>query len=158
MGNLMRLFFRGLRYFVKPGGVVKVSSNMSAIGVRYSYIIGSAMENEFVHTETMPFLEWHLHRYGRSYGDRRDAYKRPDAKNNESYNAQNAGNDMVYCFQYAPTGKTLGPQEVRLPPSLKTLMECKDGPFQKVAGAAKTNLAKKLHARFMTEISGTHVG
>merc|ERR1712066_614412 len=55
--NLMRLFFRALRSFVKPGGVVKVSSNSSAVGVRYSYIIGSALENEFTHVETMPFLE-----------------------------------------------------------------------------------------------------
>merc|ERR1719240_720821 len=86
--NLMRLFFRALRSFVKPGGLVKVSSNKGAVGVRYSYIVGGAIENEFVHVETMPFLEWCLHRYGRSYGDRRDVYKRPDAKNNQSYNAQ----------------------------------------------------------------------
>merc|ERR1719293_630219 len=45
--NLMRLFFRALRSFVKPGGVVKVSSNMGAVGVRYSYIVGSALQNEF---------------------------------------------------------------------------------------------------------------
>merc|ERR1719498_526040 len=32
--NLMRLFFRNLRYFVKPGGFVKVSSNAGAVGVR----------------------------------------------------------------------------------------------------------------------------
>eukprot|EP00971_Amphidinium_carterae_P206443 4096639-Amphidinium_carterae.1 len=35
---------------------------MGALGVRYSYIIGSALENEFIHIETIPFLEWHLHR------------------------------------------------------------------------------------------------
>merc|ERR1711976_791986 len=62
--NLMRLFFRALRSFVKPGGFVKVSSNKSAIGVHYTYIIGGAKENEFVHMETVPFLERHLHRYG----------------------------------------------------------------------------------------------
>merc|ERR1719221_2230039 len=49
--NLMRLFFRALRSFVKPGGIVKVSSNMGAVGVRFSYIIGGALENEFLHTE-----------------------------------------------------------------------------------------------------------
>merc|ERR1719210_1715693 len=119
--NLMRLFFRALRSFVKPGGVVKVSSNMGAVGVRYSYIVGSAIENEFVHEETMPFMEWHLHRYGRSYGDKRDVYKRPDAVNNQSYNAQSAERDMVYCFCYAPSGEVLPAQFVRLPPSLKTL-------------------------------------
>merc|ERR1719327_194022 len=131
--NLMRLFFRALRSFVKPGGSVKVASNMGAVGVRYSYIVGGALENEFEHVETFPFLEWCLHRYGRSYGDRRDAYKRPDSVNNQSYNAQSAERDMVYCFRYAPTGKSLPAQEVRLPPGLKTLMGCNDGPFKNLA-------------------------
>merc|ERR1712187_42375 len=156
--NLMRLFFRGLRYFVKPGGVVKVSSNMSAIGVRYSYIVDSARENEFVHTETMPFLEWHLHRYGRSYGDKRDVYKRPDSKNNQSYNAQRAEADMVYCFRYAPSGNSLAKQSIRWPPTLKVLMGCTDGPFKHLTGVSKQTLAKQLHKRFVTEVSGTHVG
>merc|ERR1719405_143852 len=94
--NLMRLFFRALRSFVKPGGSVKVASNMGAVGVRYSYIVHSALENEFIHDQTMSFMEWHLHRYGRSYGDKRDSYKRPDAKNNQSYDAQAVDKDMVY--------------------------------------------------------------
>merc|ERR1711933_53738 len=156
--NLMRLFFRALRHFVKPGGSVKVSSNQGAVGVRYSYIVGSALENEFEHVETMPFLEWQLHRYGRSYGDKRDKYKRPDAKNNESYNAQAANRDMVYCFRYAPTCNTLPPQQVRLPPTLKTLMTSSDGPFKNLVGMAKQTMAKNLHNRFVTEVSGTHVG
>uniref|UniRef100_A0A7S4VZ85 25S rRNA (uridine-N(3))-methyltransferase BMT5-like domain-containing protein n=1 Tax=Alexandrium monilatum TaxID=311494 RepID=A0A7S4VZ85_9DINO len=156
--NLMRLFFRALRSFVKPGGSVKVSSNMGAVGVRYSYIVGSALDNEFVHVETMPFLEWHLHRYGRSYGDKRDVYKRPDAKNNQSYNAQAADRDMVYCFIYKPSGETLPPQQVRLPPTLKTLTLTVDGPFKHLGEAAKKNLAMQLHKRFVTEVSGTHVG
>merc|ERR1712151_1486004 len=118
-----------------------------AVGVRYSYIIGSALENEFLHVETMPFLEWHLHRYGRSYGDRRDVYKRPDAKNNQSYNAQNANADMVYCFRYEPTGKVLGKQEIRLPPSLKTITACQDGPFRGLMPAARQQLAQQLHER-----------
>merc|ERR1740121_2513945 len=154
----MRLFFRALRSFVKPGGQVKVSSNERATGVRYQYIVGGAIENEFIHVETMPFLEWHLHRYGRSYGDRRDVYKRPDAKNNQSYNAQNANSDMVYCFCYAPTGNSMGPAHIKLPPTLKTLQECKDGPFANMMGAAKTKLAQQLHKRFVTEVTGTHVG
>eukprot|EP00408_Alexandrium_pacificum_P005736 CAMPEP_0171238424 /NCGR_PEP_ID=MMETSP0790-20130122/43466_1 /TAXON_ID=2925 /ORGANISM="Alexandrium catenella, Strain OF101" /LENGTH=536 /DNA_ID=CAMNT_0011704789 /DNA_START=42 /DNA_END=1652 /DNA_ORIENTATION=- len=156
--NLMRLFFRALRSFVKIGGSVKVSSNMGAIGVRYSYIVGSAIENEFVHVETMPFLEWHLHRYGRSYGDKRDVYKRPDAKNNQSYNAQSADRDMVYCFRYEPSGEKLGAQNVRLPPTLKVLTQCTDGPFRHLSEQAKKNLATQLHNRFVTEVSGTHVG
>jgi len=156
--NLMRLFFRALRTFVKPGGCVKVASNMGAVGVRYSYIVESAIENEFVHVETMPFLEWQLHRYGRSYGDRRDAYKRPDSKNNQSYNAQNANADMVYCFAYAPSGEPAGKPNIRIPPSLNTLMAANDGPFKNLSGVAKDNLAKQLHKRFVTEASGTHVG
>merc|ERR1712084_197385 len=51
--NLMRLFFRALRTFVKPGGQVKVSSNAGAVGVKYSYIVSSAEQNEFIHYETM---------------------------------------------------------------------------------------------------------
>lgn len=156
--NLMRLFFRSLRSFVKPGGIVKLASNMSAVGVRYSYIVGSAIENEFIHTETMPFLEWHMHRYGRSYGDKRDAFKRPDAKNNQSYNAQRAESDMVYCFRYAPTGDTLPPQTIRYPPTLKTLLACTDGPFKHLHGVNRENLAKQLHKRFVNEVSGVHVG
>mmetsp|Transcript_40819 Transcript_40819/g.89271 ORF Transcript_40819/g.89271 Transcript_40819/m.89271 type:complete len:550 (+) Transcript_40819:102-1751(+) len=156
--NLMRLFFRALRSFVKPGGVVKVSSNMGAVGVRYSYIVSSGIENEFMHSETIPFMDWHLHRYGRSYGDKRDAYKRPDAKNNQSYNSQRAEADMVYCFTYTPSGDTLPKQTIRLPPSLKTLKACTDGPFKNLQGLAKESLVKSLHKRFVTEISGTHVG
>eukprot|EP00929_Paragymnodinium_shiwhaense_P121545 TRINITY_DN93823_c0_g1_i1.p1 TRINITY_DN93823_c0_g1~~TRINITY_DN93823_c0_g1_i1.p1 ORF type:complete len:507 (-),score=148.95 TRINITY_DN93823_c0_g1_i1:148-1668(-) len=156
--NLMRLFFRALRGYVRPGGIVKVASNMGAVGVRYSYIVGGAQENEFTHAETMPFMQWILHRYGRSYGDRRDAYKRPDAEKNESYNAQAADRDMVYCFKYEPSGKKIGKQFVRLPPQLKTLLACTDGPFQHLTGDRKTTLAKNLHNRFLKEISGVHVG
>merc|ERR1712232_75124 len=156
--NLMRLFFRALRAYVKPGGYVKVASNMGAVGVRYSYIVGGAQENEFTHVETMPFKSWILHRYGRSYGDKRDAYRRPDSQKNEGYNAQMEDKDMVYCFKYEPTGKKLGKQFVRLPPVLKTLTACTDGPFASLAGQSKENLAKNLHNRFVSEISGVHVG
>ena len=34
-------FFRNLRYFVKPRGLVKIASNMGAVGVRFSYILGA---------------------------------------------------------------------------------------------------------------------
>jgi len=157
--NLMRLFFRALRTFVKPGGSVKVASNMGAVGVRFSYIVNSAVTNEFIHVETMPFLEWHLHRYGRSYGDRRDSYKRPDAQNNQSYNAQNAERDMVYCFCYAPSGEPLTNEKIIVnPPTLKALSSCVDGPFKTLQGKAKLNLAQQLRKRFITEASGIHVG
>merc|ERR1711920_763137 len=139
--NLMRLFFRALRSYMKPGGIVKVASNMGAVGVRYSYIVGSALENEFMHLETVPFLEWHLHRYGRSYGDRRDTFKRPDAKNNQSYDSQAPQNDMVYCFVYSPSGEKIPKQTVRMPPTLSNLNACNEGPFKGLQGAAKANLA-----------------
>lgn len=154
--NLMRLFFRALRSFVKPGGWVKVSSNMGAVGVRYSYIIGSAIENEFLHVETVPFLEWHLHRYGRSYGDRRDQYKRPGQ--GQGYNVQRAEADMLYTFQYSPSGEPLGQQKIRLPPKFGTLTACTDGPFKAMLGESKKKLAMQLYKRFVTEVSGTHVG
>merc|ERR1740129_1801295 len=76
--NLMLLFFRALRSFMKPGGCVKVASNSNATGVRYSDIITAGALSEFVHVETVPFLEWSLRGYRRSYGDRRDANRRPD--------------------------------------------------------------------------------
>jgi len=154
--NLMRLFFRALRSFVIPFGLVKVSSNMGAVGVRYSYIIESAVENEFIHVETMPFLEWRLHRYGRSYGDRRDAYKRPGE--GQGYNVQRAEADMVYTFEYRPSGKTLPKQKIRLPPTFKTIQACPDGPFANLHGEGRNRLARDLYNRFITEISGTHVG
>eukprot|EP00440_Ansanella_granifera_P053514 gb/GFBE01058014.1/.p1 GENE.gb/GFBE01058014.1/~~gb/GFBE01058014.1/.p1 ORF type:complete len:488 (+),score=142.31 gb/GFBE01058014.1/:1-1464(+) len=154
--NLMRLFFRALRFFVKPGGLVKVASNMGAVGVRFSFITGGAQENEFTHLETVPFLQWSLRRYGRAYGDRRDATRRPDQ--GQGYNVQKAERDMVYTFKYTPSGKVLPPQGVRLPPTLAILEECIDGPFDSLVGQAKKDMAKKLHDRFLTEISGTHVG
>lgn len=154
--NLMRLFFRGLRYFVKPGGLVKVASNQGAVGVRWSYIVGSAVTNEFVHVETVPFLEWQLHRYGRSYGDRRDSYKRPGE--GQGYNVQRAESDMVYTFVYRPSGQELEKQQIRLPPTFKTILACPDGPFQNLQGESRRNLAKQLHKRFIMECSGTHVG
>jgi len=158
--NLMRLFFRALRTYVKPGGVVKVASNMGAVGVKAQYIISSAVSNEFIHVETMQFLEWHLHRYGRSYGDRRDSYKRPDAEKNQSYNAQRAEADMVYCFCFAPSEDGMDKEKryFTVPPSLKTLMGCTDGPFKNLQGEAKKNLAVQLRKRFVSEASGIHVG
>merc|ERR1712232_673708 len=94
--NLMRLFFRALRGFVKMGGSVKVASNSRATGVRFSDIIEGAKASEFTHNETFPFLEWRLSGYRRSYGDRRDAVKRPEE--GEVYNDQRGHSDMVYCF------------------------------------------------------------
>merc|ERR1712060_991915 len=154
--NLMRLFFRALRSFVKPEGMVKVTSNSHAVGVRFSYICDSAKENEFMHIETIPFLQWQLHRYGRSYGDRRDTYKRPGE--GEQYNAQRADSDMVYCFVYKPTGRTLPRQMIRLPPTYKTMLGCTDGALGERQGESKKKLATELFKRFMNECSGFHVG
>merc|ERR1719291_1406378 len=103
----------------------------------------------------MPFLEWKLHRYGRSYGDRRDVTKRLDATNNQAYATQKAHMDMVYCFCYKPSGKELGQQPIRYPPTLPDLVACNDGPFEKMKGADKERYAKQLHERFVTEVTGT---
>ncbi|CAE6954744.1 Ranbp2 [Symbiodinium natans] len=154
--NLMRLFFRALRSFMKPGGLVKVSSSKGAVGVRCYYITEAAQENEFVHIETMPFQDWHLHRYGRSYGDKRDVYRRPGQ--GEGYNVQRAEADMVYTFKYAPSGETLPPQSIRMPPKFGVLKSCPDGPFRTLFGEARERHATALYKRFVTECSGTHVG
>lgn len=155
--NLMRLFFRALRSFMKVGGLVKIASNLGAVGVRFSYITVGAKENEFDHVETVPFMEWKLHRYSRSYGDRRDVNRRPDQAQN--YNAQRAEKDMVYVFKYNPSGEPLGPQTLRMPPSIATLLECQDGPFWSLPSMeVKKQLAKQLHDRFIKECSGRHVG
>ena len=154
--NLMRLFFRALRSFMKPGGLVKVSSSKGAVGVRFLYIMEAAAENEFVHIETMPFMEWHLHRYGRSYGDKRDVHRRPGE--GENYNVQRKEADMVYTFKYAPSGTGLPPQNIRLPPKFSVLKACPDGPFRSLVGEARHRHAMSLWKRFVTECSGTHVG
>ncbi|CAK9081188.1 Hypothetical protein SCF082_LOCUS38674, partial [Durusdinium trenchii] len=129
--NLMRLFFRALRSFMKPGGLVKVASSKTAVGVRFFYIMEAAAENEFVHIETMPFMEWHLHRYGRSYGDKRDVHRRPEA--GENYNVQRKDADMVAKLQ----GGELPPQSIRMPPKFNVLKACPDGPFRMLIGEAR---------------------
>lgn len=154
--NLMRLFFRTLRTYALPGCVVKVASNSGAVGVRFSYIINSALGNEFVHVETIPFLQWQLHRYGRSYGDRRDTYKRPGE--GEQYNSQRAESDMVYVFAYAPSGKVLPRQNIKCPPTRKVMLNVADGPLGERQGEAKKQLVTELWKRFMMECSGVHVG
>lgn len=155
--NLMLLFFRALRFFVKPGGSVKVSSNKGAMGVRYSYIIRAATDNEFVHVETLPFREWHLHKYFRSYGDKRDKYKRV-MTGGTGYNAQREDSDMVYCFCYAPTGADLPPQEIRLPPTKKDLELAQEGRLKGPHNAQRKRLVEELHTRFLSEVQGVHVG
>merc|ERR1712216_795138 len=154
--NLMRLFFRALRSFVKPGGTVKVASNAGAVGVRYSYIISSATENEFVHVETVPFKEWQLHRYLRSYGDKRDAIKRVTTSGT-GYTAQKEDSDMVYSFCYAPSGQTLSEQEIRIPPTKAELQAALEGPL-KGSGPGRSKVVNDLYNRFLSEVSGVHVG
>jgi len=154
--NLMHLFFRALTKFVKPGGSVKVASNMGAVGVRYSDIIGGAKNSEFRHIETVPFTEWILHRYGRSYGDRRDARKRPGS--GENYNAQKAAADMVYSFMYCPTGEKLEPPHFTCPPSRLELQNSNEGPLKGLVGPMKNNAVSELYERFVSEVKGVHVG
>lgn len=126
------------------------------MGVRFSYIVESGKQNEFDHVETMAFQQWALHRYARSYGDRRDVYKRPGE--GEQYNAQRADSDMVYCFVYRPSGRAIPRQQIRLPPTYKTMLGCMDGALGERQGESKKKLATELFKRFMQECSGVHVG
>lgn len=154
--NLMHLLFRALRGFVKPGGSVKVASNAYATGVRFSDILDAAASNEFIHVETLPFLEWHLRHYQRSYGDRRDVNRRPES--GDVYANQRAHTDMVYCFCYAPSGDTLPKVRVRLPPTKAELLDCKEGALRNVSGPMRQRKVEELHQLFLSYVQGVHVG
>eukprot|EP00928_Gymnodinium_smaydae_P081172 TRINITY_DN64734_c0_g1_i1.p1 TRINITY_DN64734_c0_g1~~TRINITY_DN64734_c0_g1_i1.p1 ORF type:complete len:534 (-),score=137.68 TRINITY_DN64734_c0_g1_i1:103-1704(-) len=179
-GNLMQFFFRALRAFMKPGGWVKVSSNSNAQGVRYSDIIGAATLNEFSHVETVPFQQWCLRRYNRSFGDKRDARKRLEGES--SYTAQRADKDMVYAFRFAPTGVQPARSPIQRPPSCRDLLtatcacKCgficpsemkmsemtkhhfKTGQHEELEGKDKQLAVAELYKRFLSEVSGRHVG
>jgi len=180
--NLMQFFFRALRAFVKPGGSVKVSSNERAMGVRYSDVLRAATLNEFVHIETFPFQQWQLRRYNRSFGDKRDARKRLEGES--SYTAQRAEKDMVYAFTYAPSGGVPARAQIKKPPACSDLLAatsaCRcgfispvqmqntddikrfhfkaSGPHQQLEGKEKSLCVAELYKRFLSEISGQHVG
>merc|ERR1711920_223451 len=117
------------------GGMVKISSNGNAQGVQYSDILSAAGASEFVHVETIPFLEWTLRNYRRSYGDRRDANRRPE--DGEIYRDQRAHTDMVYTFCYAPSLDTPPKSRVRYPPTRQELLECKEGWVGELRGKRK---------------------
>lgn len=156
--NLMRLFFRALRGFVAPGGSVKVASNRGATGVRYSDIIGGASDSEFVHVETFPFTEWQLRDYWRSFGDRRDAHRRPDA--GQVYTDQRAHSDMVYCFRYMPSGEAVPKVSVYYPPTKEELLKTRDAPLGRMPteSPAKKRRVEELYELFMSYVQGIHVG
>jgi hypothetical protein len=154
--NLMHLFFRALRSFVKPGGSVKVSSNQRAQGVRFSDVIIAAATNEFIHVETVPFNEWMLRNYNRSYGDKRDVTRR--LKDGEIYAAQRGNNDMVYCFCYAPSGGTLAKPKVRYPPTKRDLMQANEGSLKGISGDRKRHKVEELTELFLSYVQGIHVG
>lgn len=154
--NLMHLFFRALCGFVKPGGSVKVSSNAGAKGVRFSDILDAAASSELVHVETMPFMEWHLRHYQRSYGDRRDQHRRPDS--GDVYQNQRAMSDMVYCFRYAPSGEPVPKPDVRLPPTKQQLLDSSEGVCVKSVGEARKRKLEEIHRLFVSYVSGIHVG
>eukprot|EP00746_Dinoflagellata_sp_MGD_P091574 gnl/MRDRNA2_/MRDRNA2_36285_c0_seq1.p1 gnl/MRDRNA2_/MRDRNA2_36285_c0~~gnl/MRDRNA2_/MRDRNA2_36285_c0_seq1.p1 ORF type:complete len:702 (+),score=134.50 gnl/MRDRNA2_/MRDRNA2_36285_c0_seq1:67-2172(+) len=142
--NLMALFFRAISYFVKPGAIVKVSSNARAKGVQAQYIVMGAEHSDFMHIETFPFTDWVLRRYHRSYGDKRDEKVRPDA---DSYRSQQAAADMVYCFRYVPTGqKESTGVPIHQPPTICEFIEdvmcCKCGYIchKELASKQKDNL------------------
>merc|ERR1712084_166892 len=154
--NLMSLFFRALRGFVKPGGSVKVSSNMNATGVRFTDILEAAANSEFVHVETIPFMEWSLRGYRRSYGDRRDANRRPDDE--EVYRDQRAWNDMVYCFKYTPSGETPPKPRIRYPPTKQDLLSAKEGNLRDLREGAKQRRVEEIYQLFLSYVQGIHIG
>ncbi|CAJ1455694.1 unnamed protein product [Effrenium voratum] len=154
--NLMHLFFRALRNFVKKGSVVKVASNAFATGVRYSDIILGAQNSEFVHVETVPFLEWQLKNYGRSYGDRRDKQRRPE--DGEIYRSQKAHSDMVYCFRYEPSGDVVQKAVIRLPPSRDQLLTAQEGRLRRMSSTDRERRVQEIHHLFYTYVQGVHVG
>lgn len=178
--NLLAMFFRAIRYFVKPGAFVKVASNANAKGCRAVDIIIAAERSEFMHVGTFPFTEWILRRYHRSFGDKRDERSRPDG---DAYKAQQAAADMVYCFRYAPSGEELPNVPIKQPPLIEDFMdsvvfcscgyvcqkELKDTPGAefhfKPSGShmllppkKKAEACLKLYKRFLSEASGVHVG
>lgn len=154
--NLMHLFFRALRGFVKPQGLVKVSSNCCAKGVRFSDIIAGARNSEFVHVETLPFQEWSLRGYRRSYGDRRDANRRPEE--NENYRSQAASSDMVYTFRFSPSGDTPPKPVIRRPPTKDDLLLSREGTLKKMSPEQRRKKAEEIYELFLTYVQGTHVG
>merc|ERR1712137_1443977 len=93
--------------------------NKNASGVRYSDIIGAATFNDFVHVETVPFMEWQLRRYQRAFGDKRDERKRPEG---DTYTSQRADQDMVYSFCFAPTGEQLPKAPIKIRPHAVILL------------------------------------
>eukprot|EP00933_Yihiella_yeosuensis_P081105 TRINITY_DN94645_c0_g1_i1.p1 TRINITY_DN94645_c0_g1~~TRINITY_DN94645_c0_g1_i1.p1 ORF type:complete len:574 (+),score=152.71 TRINITY_DN94645_c0_g1_i1:65-1786(+) len=154
--NLMHLFFRALRGFVKEGGIVKVASNSNATGVRFSDIITGAENSEFVHIETVPFLEWALRNYLRSYGDRRDTGRRPG--DGEIYKNQRAHSDMVYVFRYEPSGDNPPKTMIRQPPSKDDLLKSSEGKLRTLHATAKTKRVEEIYDLFLTYVQGIHVG
>jgi len=155
--NLMQLFFRALRGFVRPGCSVKVSSNSSATGVRYTDILAAAALSEFAHVETVPFLEWRLRGYRRSYGDRRDANRRPE--DGEVYKSQRAHSDMVYCFRYEPSGGAPPKPRIRRPPAKQDLLESTgEGWFKGFSPEARRRRMEEIYGLFLSYVEGIHVG
>jgi hypothetical protein len=154
--NLMHLFFRALRSFCKTGAAVKVSSNAMATGVRFSDIMLAASTNEFVHVETVPFQEWTLKDYLRSYGDRRDVTRRPEQ--GAGYNAQGARNDMVYSFCYQPSGDAVTKPRIRYPPSKQDLMNSSECNLRNFSGVAKERKVEEIYQLFLSYVKGIHIG
>jgi len=139
------------------GGIVKVSSNSNATGVRYTDIICGAKASEFEHTETVPFMEWQLREYLRSYGDKRDVNRRPG--DGEIYAQQKGPSDMVYIFKYAPSGAAPPKLTLRYPPAKNDLMVSQaEGNLKNLYGAAREKRVDEIYQLFMSYVNGIHIG
>jgi len=106
--------------------------------------------------ETVPFDEWTLRDYNRSYGDKRDAERR--LKDGEVYRDQKGMTDMIYCFCYAPTGEPLTAPRVRHPPSKAEMLSCEEGALERLYGVQKQKKVDELWELFLSYVKGIHIG
>merc|ERR1712190_142757 len=119
-------------------------------GVRDTDIIAAAHNSEFSHVESVPFLEWQLRNYYRSYGDRRDANRRPGE--NEIYKNQRAHSDMVYSFKYEPSGDNPAKPLIRRPPTKEDLLKSSEGELRQMTGDHKARRAEEIYELFLTYV------
>eukprot|EP00931_Biecheleriopsis_adriatica_P049020 TRINITY_DN28348_c0_g1_i2.p1 TRINITY_DN28348_c0_g1~~TRINITY_DN28348_c0_g1_i2.p1 ORF type:complete len:143 (-),score=25.65 TRINITY_DN28348_c0_g1_i2:44-472(-) len=118
-----------------------------------------------------------LRHYSRSYGDRRDKKERPSAE----YRQQQADRDMVYSFCFKPTGFVLPKVALKRPPKSSDILASTEacacgfitqaagyeqnahhfwpsGYHRRLQGSEKEEVVAKLCQRFLSEVSGRHVG
>eukprot|EP00439_Symbiodinium_sp_Y106_P069198 s1502_g11.t2 len=159
--NLMHLFFRALRGFVKPGGVVKVASNSNATGPCMLFV-----------------FRYPERRAKQRVPPRRDdAVSRvePEVLPSENYRCQSKGSDMawgpagcttqqscsneVYTFRYEPSGSVPPKALIRRPPTKDDLFLSKEGKMPMSAEQKRQRLEDRLQWSDMVFMpAGCHIG